>query len=400
MKSIYFEVNVAKIVLTKLAASVFPDVYYSRLSPIRYADIPTKPMPGENWIRVKNRLAGICGADMALFFVQAHPKISIAALPGVPRVFMGHELSGEIIETGKGVRDLSVGDRVVLQKYLPCCSMKEIDPPCAECQAGNYTLCENFSEGPRLPDNLGAGFGEQCILHRSQVIRVPESMPDSCAVMVEPASVSLHAVLKRPPAKGEKVLLIGAGVIGLNVIQFAKVIQPGCTIHVLDKLPFKKERARAMGADVVFEGDPYDEVRRYTGAHLYTGALANRTLVGGFDCIYDCVGYSSTVNDSLRWLKARGDYVLIGNQLSPVTFDMTPLWQQEVRMVGVNAHGTERFNGESISSFDLVLRMYSENKIRLNEFVTHRFPLSEYARAFRTIRGGREKIIKAVLEME
>ncbi|MCU0846059.1 MAG: alcohol dehydrogenase, partial [Spirochaetes bacterium] len=70
MRTIYFDVSVPKILLTKLLAPVFSGVFFSPLSPVRYAELPDQPLPGENWVRVKNRLAGICGADMALFFVH------------------------------------------------------------------------------------------------------------------------------------------------------------------------------------------------------------------------------------------------------------------------------------------------------------------------------------------
>jgi len=398
MRTIYFEVNVGKILLTKMLAPLFAGVYFSPVSPVQYETIPDQPLPGDNWVRVKNIIAGICGADMALFFVQASPGISIAALPGVPRAFMGHELVGSVTETGSGVSDLGVGDRVVLQKYLPCCSIKEIDPPCRHCREGNYTLCENFSEGPAVPENLGAGFGDHFIAHRSQLIRVPDWISDENAVMLEPASVSLRGVMKRPPLKGEKVMVLGAGVIGLNVIQFARALQPGCTIHVLEKIPFKQDLALKLGADVILEGDTYEAVAHHTKSHLYKGPLGNRTILGGFDCIYDCVGYSRTIHDCLRWLRAGGDYMLIGNQLSPVTFDQTPLWQQELRVMGINAHGSETWEGKKMSSFELTMQLLKQGRIHLDGFVTHRFPLSEYRRAFKTLKKRNENIIKAVLE--
>lgn len=399
MKTIYFEVSIAKIILTKLLAKPFPNVYYSSVSPVQYKEIPYRDLPGRNWVRVKNRQAGICGADMSLFFVNADPRITIAALPGVPRAFMGHELVGTVIETGAGVADLAVGDRVVLQRYLPCCSIKEIDPPCAPCREGNYTLCENFSEG-EMPENLGAGFGDHFVAHRSQLVKIPDSLSDDTAVMIEPTSVSLHAVMKRPPQKGEHLLVLGAGVIGLNVIRFARLLQPDCSIHVIEKVTFKQDLAKRMGADVILEGDPYESVAKLTGARLYRGPLGNSVLMGGFDLIYDCVGHSSTLHDSLRWLRSRGDYVMIGNQLAPVRFDQTPIWNQEINVTGVNAHGCETYQGEKISSFDLTIRMITQGIVNLDGFITHRFPLKDYREAFRRIHSGREKIIKAVLVSE
>ncbi len=399
METIYFEVNIAKIIATKLLAKFFPKIYYTSVSPVRFNKIPDQPLPGPHWVRVKTIMSGICGADLSMFFVQASPSISLAALPGMPKVFMGHELVGHVIETGGGVKMLTVGDRVVLQRYLPCCSMKEIEPPCGPCSQGQYTLCENFSEG-KLPENLGAGFSDHFIAHQSQLLKVPDQLPDERAVLIEPASVSLHAVLKRPPEKGERVLVIGAGVIGLNVIQFSKTIEPNCRLFLLEKINFKKDLGLRLGADEVLSGDPYDAVAKATSAHLYRGPLKNNNLLGGFDLIYDCVGHSKTIHDALRWLKARGDYIMIGNQLSPVSFDQTPVWQQEVRIVGVNAHGSETYQGKQISSFDLAMEMILDEKISLDGFVTHRFPLSEYRKAFKLFRDKKENVIKVVFEME
>jgi len=399
MKTIYFEVNVAKILATKALSRFFPSVYFSPISPIRYAEIPDQDLPGPNWARVKNVLTGICGVDISMFFVMASPRISIAALPGVPKVFMGHEIIGEVVEVGSGVNDLSVGDRVTLQRYLPCCSTKEINPPCSQCMQGNYTLCENFSEGT-LPKNLGAGFGDHFIAHRSQLIKVPDEIPDDIAVLIEPSSVSLHAVLKRPPMEGEKVLVIGGGTIGLNVIQFARTISPGCSIYLMERIGFKRDLALKLGADHVLTGEPYEAVAQATGGKLYKGALGNMSILGGFDLIYDCVGHSDTIHDSLRWIKARGDYVMIGNQLFPATFDQTPVWQQEINIVGINAHGSEVYQGKRISTFELAIDMIKKGKINLERFVTHRFPLDEYRDAFRLARYKKEDVVKVVLEID
>lgn len=398
MKSIYFDVNIPKILATKVLAPVFPPVYFSPLSPVRYGEIPDQKLPGPNWVRVKNILAGICGTDLAMFYVKASPGISLAALPGVPRVFMGHEIAGTVAETGSGVNDLKTGDRVTLQRYLPCCSIKGIEPPCGPCAEGNYNLCENFSEGA-MPGNCGAGFGDHCMVHRSQLVKVPDTMSDEEVVLIEPVAVSLHAVLRRPPKDGEKVLVLGGGTIGLNVIQFAKLINPRCIVYLLEKIAFKKELGRKLGADHLIEGDPYEAIAKATGGKLYRGPLGNSTMLGGFDLVYDCVGYSRTIHDSLRWIRAKGDYVMIGNQLEPVTFDQTPVWQQELRITGVNAHGMENYQGERASSFALAIKMMEEKKINLDGFVTHRFPLTEYRKAFKLFKKKADRVIKVVFEI-
>ena len=397
MKTIFFDVSIPRILATKAFSKVYRGVYYSPFSPVRFGELPDPPLPGPNWLRVKNVMAGICGTDIGMFFVQASPSISIAALPSVPRVFLGHELVGRIVEKGDGADQFNLNDRVILQKYLPCCSITETDPPCDYCLQGRYTLCRNFSEGT-LPKNLGAGFGDQFVAHKSQLLKIPEQMTDDAAVLVEPAAVAVHAVLKRKPEKREKVLVMGAGTIGLMVIQAARAFQPNCKIYLLEKVDFKKNLGLRLGADEVLHGDPYEAASAATGAYLYRGPLKNTNMLGGFDLVYDCVGHSETIHHCLRWLKAGGDYVMIGNQLFPMTFDHTPVWQQELRIIGVNAHGQETYQGRQVSSFDLAMEMITDGRIQLDGFITHRFPLHQYRTAFKRSRDNKEKTIKIILE--
>jgi threonine dehydrogenase-like Zn-dependent dehydrogenase len=105
------------------------------------------------------------------------------------------------------------------------------------------------------------------------------------------------------------------------------------------------------------------------------------------------------MHDSLRWLAPRGEYVMVGTQLAPVSFDITPLWNQELRMTGVNAHGMEDFGGRRISSFELAMEMALEGKITFEGFITQRFPLRAYKEAFRVIQTRPRDVIKVVFEI-
>ncbi len=398
MKSIYFDLNIPKILTTKMLGPLFPWIYSSPLSPVRFGALADPPLPGPDWVRVDSIMAGICGTDISMFFVKASPSISVAALPGVPRVFLGHEIVGRISEIGAGVADLSTGDRVIMQSYLPCCAVKNIDPPCKSCEEGNYCTCENFSEGA-MPTNTGAGFSDRFVGHRKQFLKVPDNISNDQAVLIEPAAVSLRAVLKRPPGQSEQVLVIGAGTIGLGVIQFARAAAPACNIYVMEHIPFKQELALELGADRVLTGNAYERVADVTGAKLYKGPLGNAITLGGFHAIYDCVGSSRTIHDALRWLRAGGDYIMIGNQLEPVSFDQTPLWHQELRMIGTNSHGMECYQGRQASTFDLVIEMIKDGRLNLDPFITHRFALEDYRRAFDLVRKKNEKVIKVVFEI-
>jgi threonine dehydrogenase-like Zn-dependent dehydrogenase len=334
-----------------------------------------------------------------MFFGKYSSKIGFAALPAPERLYWGHEVVGKIVEVGANVEGFSLGDRVTLQKLRSCCSVKEIDPPCDFCQKGNYSLCRNLAIG-EMPDHLGRGFSDQFLAHHSQLVKIPDSIPDDIAVLIEPAAVSLHSVLKKKPKAGQEVLVIGAGTVGLNVIQFAKALTPDCTIWLLEKVAAKKELARRLGADRLLEGDPYEAAARATGAKLYNGGKGNRYLMGGFDIIYDCVSTSQTIHDSLRWLESQGTYIMVGNQYVPACFDHTPIFYKELSIIGVNAHGQEYFNNERSSTYDLVIKMICEGTVDLSGLVTHRFSLKDYKKAFKLLRSNSDGVIKAVFEFD
>jgi threonine dehydrogenase-like Zn-dependent dehydrogenase len=402
MKSIYFEVKIPKFLALKALGALSKGFYYTGLSSVVYQkNLPDQPLPGDRWVKVRNTLAGICGTDLSFFLLKPDAKAALGAMPGGERTYLGHEQVGIVEEVGAGVENLKPGDRVTMQKYMACCDLKEIDPPCEFCREGLYCLCENYGEpGPKILENLGAGFGDYFLAPEKQLVKLPDEITDDQAVMIEAAAVSLHAVLRRPPRDGEKILVFGGGVIGLNVVQCLKMINPSCKVYLLERIKAKQEFGRRLGADEVLLGDPYEAVAAAAGGKLYRGMFGNRMIMGGFDVIFDCVGTSQTFHDSLRWLKARGTYVKIGHHIRPVAFDETPIWWQELQIIGINAHGMEQFEGKKISTFELVIDLIRQGRYSMDGFITHRFKLDQYKEAFRTMIDRPEEVIKVVLEID
>ncbi|MHC4942278.1 MAG: zinc-dependent alcohol dehydrogenase [Planctomycetota bacterium] len=404
MKSIYFEVNLPKIALTKALAPFFPSVTYSPLSTLKYGELKDPELPDKSWVKVKSRLCGICGSDMHLILLKVHPKVSLAALPkhvpkGAPK-FLGHEVVGEVVEVGEAVSTLAPGDRVVLCTG-PCCATMGISSPCAFCEEGHHALCANKSEA-KIPANMGGGWSEYFVAHEAQLFKVPEGITDEEAALLEPLSCSLHTVLRRPPEEGEKVLVIGGGIIGLNTVQAARALSPKCEIAILVKYPFQAEAAERLGANhLLYTGDKnlYKEVARITDGRRYQGKFGNEMVLGGFDVIYDCVGSGRTLHDGLRWVRTQGTVVLVGADLDPGRFDYTPLWNQEIELIGSEAHGIEEFEGRSIPTFELAARLILDKKLDLRGLITHKFPLAGYREAIRTLLRRKEsKAIKGAFE--
>ncbi len=398
MRTIYLEKNIPKALLIKALRPLWPNVVFTALSPTRDVEFPDPPLPGPRWVRLRNRLCGVCASDLHLLNVEADPKAAPVALPGTARVYLGHEVVSEVTEVGPGVTDLHVGDRVIMDAEAANCLNQEIDPSCDRCREGNVALCENASLG-RGGQGVGGGWGDGYIAHETTVHRVPDVLDDETAALIEPLAVGVRAALRHLPNAGDKALVVGSGIIGLAVVQAVRALQPDCQITAMARYPQQIEMARRLGADeVVAQEEPYSAVERITGARLYKGMFNNRMLLGGYDVVYDCVGSPKTLQDSLRWARAGGTVVLAGVRLEPMHVDLTPIWYQEVDLVGLYAHGTESWNGSTQSTYDLTVRLLQEGKLRTDGLITHCYPLEQWRTAVRTAMDKRSGAIKVVLD--
>ena len=398
MQTIYFEKNIPKILLTAALRPVWPNVVFSRLSPTRMADLPENTLPGPGWVRVRNRMCGICASDLHLLFVEADPRVSLAALPGTDRHYLGHEILGQVTEVGSDVVSLKKGDRVIMDFLEANCVSVGIEPPCPQCRHGNYYLCENASE-EHGPQSIGGGFGDSFIAHHSGLYRVPDELNDDMAMLIEPLSVGIRCALRRLPKAGQQALVVGSGMIGLTVIAALRALSPDCHITAMARYPQQIEMARKLGADeIIGQEDPYEAAARITGGRVYTGTFKVRTMEGGFDAVYDCVGTGKTVQDSLRWTRAGGAVVLAGVYLKPMHVDLTPVWYREVDLIGLMAHGTEEWNGRKLSTYDLTVELLRDQKLKTDGFITHRYPLDQWHKAVRTAGDKTSGAIKVVLD--
>ncbi len=398
MKSIYFEKNIPKILATKAAAKLCKPLLFSGLNAVKYdRNLKDCPLPEDDWVAVSNTQTGICGTDLSFFLSTTGTSIALEPMPTSKRTYLGHETVGTVSEAGAR-SGYSVGQRVTLVRYMASCSDKCIKPPCPACAKGEYCLCENYGK-PGKYDHLdiGAGFGDRYIAPASRIMAVDDRLSDDDAVMLEPAAVALHSIMRRIPQSGERVLVLGAGVIGLAIIGLLKILAPDCEVHAMVRSEYKRALAKKLGVQGIISGEPYSAIADLTGAQLFSGMMGNKMMIGGFDCIYDCVGTPSSMHDSLRWLKARGVLVKVGHHMSPTKFDETPLWWQELTVIGVDSHGMEQYEGQNISSFELAQRFIAEGKFKTEGFITHRFALDDYKSAFKLMVNHPPDLIKAVL---
>ena len=400
MQTIYANKNIPRILATKLITPYWPGFVWTPFSSAVAATLPDPPLPGPDWLRVQNRICGICASDLHLLFVHVDLSVAPAALPSTQRFYLGHEVVSEVIEVGPAVTRFKVGDRVIMDTRFggPTCLTLGIQPLCRQCANHEYYFCENKA----LPGPIGAGggWGDTYTAHESEVYPCPPDLSDDQAALVEPLSCTVRSTLRRPPQPGERVLVIGAGIIGLCQIMAARAFQPDCHITVMARYPHQAEIARRLGASDVLSGrEGYAEIARRLGGKFYSAPLNKGLVVGGFDVIYDCVGSGQTMGDALRWTRAGGSVVIVGINLNPVNIDLTLVWYHHINLIGVREHGYSAWNGQTRHDYDWVIDFIRAGRFSTDGLITHRFPFKDYKQAIAvSMSKARERPIKVVLE--
>ncbi|MCA9978662.1 MAG: zinc-binding dehydrogenase, partial [Anaerolineales bacterium] len=317
--------------------------------------------------------------------VDAGLDVAPLALPAHKRIYLGHEMVGDVIEVGTAVTQFKVGDRVVRWGRADDCLARGRTELCAACARGHRVLCEWASEAWEHHP-VGGGFGDTFLTPASTLLPVPDGLTDERAIFTEPTAVAIHAAWRKIPDAGDKVLVLGCGPIGFLLLQVLRLVQPHCEITAVAQFPWQAEIARALGADHTFLAgeDGYAAASQLTGGHLYQGRGGNRMLIGGFDVVFDVVGMPGTLRDALRWTRAGGTVVLIGVYLHQMQIDLTPVWHQEINLLGAIGHDVVTWQGESISTFALAMRWLRDGQVQVERLLTHRFALEDYREAFAT----------------
>jgi threonine dehydrogenase-like Zn-dependent dehydrogenase len=390
MKTMILDLSIPAVLLTRLLGRLWKGAYFAPTSPLKLVSMPDPPLPAPHWVRVRNRLCGICGSDLHQLFVDASLDVAPVALPSHRRVYLGHEMVGEVVEVGSAVRDFQVGDRVVRWGRAEDCRARGRAELCPACARGHRVLCQVASE-PREHHPIGGGFGDTFVTPASTLLPVPDELTDEQTIFAEPAAVAIHAAWRRPATAEERLL-----------IQVLRALQPACEISAVAQFPWQAEMALAYGAKHAFlsSDDGFAQTARLTSAKLYEGRAGNRMLLGGFDLIFDVVGTAATLNNALRWTHAGGTVVLLGVNLHRMKLDVTPVWYQEVDLVGAIGHDVVTWEGEALSTFELGMRWMGTGRIDSRALLTHRFPLDAYREAFATALDKRSyRSIKVAFEM-
>lgn len=381
MKALLFNITVPNYLALQILGRISRKYYFEGpFATVSLKDVPDPKLPNQDWVKIRVRLCGFCGSDLNLLMVKDSPMAS--PFTSFPCIF-GHELCGDVVETGRAVDTCTVGDTVTVSPLLSCVP-RGISPVCPLCAAGRPGNCEHFAEGAFAPGmfagicrDVGGGFAEYMVAHKSQIFRIPKGVSPEAATLTEPLAVGIQAVLDNRPDDRDRVLVIGGGVIGTMIVKAIRGLGSGCTITVVEPSAFNAEYVRRSGADHVVSGNIIDAALKMTGAAAYKPMLGERIVQGGFDKVFDTVGHSDTLQMALIVTAGCGvvSLVGIGNRTA---FDPTPLWLKIQTVKGCYGYGYNDTPAGRKHAFEIALDLVENGRVQVEDMLTHSFPIDRY----------------------
>ena len=317
-------------------------IFQALHTPLALQDIPD-PTPGEGELVVKVGRCGICGSDLHM--------TEDAAYGCKHGDVLGHEFAGEVVALGRNTPDRKVGDLVSVIPLKSC-------GHCEHCRKGEVQWCASFGL-------QGGGYAEYAVTRPNQCVPLPSDLTLADGAIIEPLAVALHGVNLSGLKTGDKVLVLGAGPIGLAVAFWAKRLG-AAKVAVQDIATSQQGRALDMGADI-FVVDPQNPV-----------ASAVQGLGGMADIVFECVGVPGLIAQAVEQVRPRGTILLLGLCTKPDTFNSFAMLGKEVRLV------TSAFF--TVQEYEAALAALEQGAVAPRLMVTSTIALTDTPSVFETLK--------------
>ncbi|MEK3899154.1 MULTISPECIES: NAD(P)-dependent alcohol dehydrogenase [unclassified Paenibacillus] len=339
--------------------------YMTELQKMQMKDIDM-PVAREGEVIVKLEVVGICGSDVHYL---EHGRIGDFVVNG--DFILGHECAGEVVELGPGVKHLKVGDRVALEPGVTC-------GQCEFCKSGKYNLCPDvrFLATPPYHGCLM----DYMAYPENMAFKLPDNVSSEEGALVEPLAVGLHAAAQGGVKLGDRVVILGAGCIGLVTLLACKAY--GATeIVVVDIIEKRLEAAMKLGATRVINARQEDVLE----------AIAAWTGGAGVDKVIETAGSEHTVKQTPYLVKRGGTIVLVGLAAKDIIdFDFMQIMFKEAGIQSV-------FRYRNL--YPAAIGAIADGKIDVKGIVTHEFEFEDTQRAFDYVIDNKEDVVKAVIKM-
>lgn len=330
----------------------------------RILDIPEPSAPGPGEVLVRIHRVGICGTDFSGYL----GKMPFFSYPRIP----GHELGVEVVAVGEGVTRVRIGDRCSVEPYLNC-------QRCSACRRGHTNCCE---QNQTLGVMCDGGLCDRMLLPERKLHPAP-GLSWEQAALVETLAIGCHAVNRGAPKASENVLVVGAGPIGLSVIEFAKL--SGARTLVMDMNPRRLEFVR----DVM--GVPDTLLVRGDGSDL--AALTEATGGELAHVVVDATGSNRSMSQALQYCAFAGRLVYVGITQAELTFPHAPvLHRRELTLMA----SRNALPGD----FTRIIGLIAEGRINTRPWITHEAAFADVPGRFADWLNPEAGVIKAVVSLD
>lgn len=330
---------------------------------LQFMKVP-RPAAGPGQVIVKVHECGICGSDVRYFYGEnPWAKQTLGReIPNPPNIIFGHEFVGTVVEAHDVIDQSLIGKRVGVNTFITC-------GRCTYCRRGQENLCDHTThlghgQGWGQMDFYPGGMAEFCPAFANQCYELPPQVTDRQATFFDPLIASLHAVDVGRPAILDKVVVLGAGPIGLLIAQLVKIYGASQTF-VTDLAEKNIQVARAVGVDHAINiSDP--------GQNLHELVMAE-TNREGVNLIFNTIGTEESIVDSLKLLRKGGTLVLLATKDSEIRFPSLLLTGERTIRTSCNA---------MYSDFPRVIELVAKGMVKVDPLVTHNFALVDGLKAF------------------
>ncbi len=304
------------------------------------------PTPGAGQLVVRVGACGVCGTDLHI----ADGEFPPTPYPIVP----GHEFAGEIAAVGPGVTDFREGMRVAVDPSLFC-------GHCEFCRRNRGNLCQNWGA---IGDTVNGAFAEYVAVPAKNAYLLPDNVSLREAALIEPLSCAVHGIRRLAPQLGDTFLIVGAGTMGLLLMQLA--LRGGASrVAMLDLNARRLEVAEKLGA-------------MHTATDI--GALMEREPLG-FDCVVDATGVPRAIETAFGAVRRGGKFMIFGVAPGDASISLSPfkIYNDEITIVGTMA---------LLLTFAHAIDMLQSGAVDAQTMLTHGLSLDEFPLALDTVRGG------------
>jgi len=335
---------------------------------IKFGEVPA-PRPENDQVLVRVHWASICGTDLHIYLGEFKPRVTY------PRI-LGHEFSGILESVGKDVSHLKEGDKVVVDPIIWC-------NQCPACLNGNQNACHFLK---LIGVDVDGAFSEYVIADSDKVFKVPEGISLRDAALTELYSLGVHSTRKAMIEPGDRFVILGAGRLGLSVLEVIK--QTGASwVCSVDLLENRLEISKRLGADLVINSREEDPVRKILSV---TDGLGVDRVIETVGTAVEIGNRTMPVEQAVRMTRHGGRIVVMGmgSQYTPV------FWKEfvmkEIQLVGSRV---------TLGDFPRALSLMAQGRFHPDLLISNEFPLEETGKAFRLLENEPDRYLKLLIKV-